>query len=193
MVGLVTGLDIYVSPTGSDTGTGSNAQPFRTLSQAQNAVRQQLQSALTADINIHVAQGVYSISSPLTLTDKDSGKNGFKVNWIGNGAVVSGGLKVTGWTQGNNGIYSASVPAGTLSRNLYVNGVASNYARPKINRKDFAYTSSGMTWTNQANDWLQSTSGIAGAEIRWISSFTDRYAMIRWVGDRQLSMVQFAW
>jgi hypothetical protein len=186
-------VDFYVSPSGSDSGTGTQSSPFRTLPQAQQAVRKQIASGLSEPITVRLASGVYNISAPLTLTAVDSGKNGIPINWVGTDATISGGIKVTGWIQGNNGIYSASVPAGTRSRNLYVNGVASNYARRKINRKDFTYTSTGLTWSNSALDWLQSTSGIAGAEIRWISSFTDRYAEIQSVSNRQIIMKQPAW
>jgi len=187
------GLDLYVSLVGNDAGSGSTTEPFKTLGQAQRAVRKQLEGSVTEDINIHVSPGVHILPTPLVLTASDSGKNGFKVNWIGDDTVLSGGLRVTGWSQGTNGIYTASVPVGTASRNLYVNGAASNYARRKINRKDFSYVNTGMTWTNAANDWLQTAEGLAGAEVRFISSFTDRYAQIKSVGNRQLVMVQTAW
>jgi len=187
------GVSFYVSLSGNDGGSGTRDQPFKTLGQAQRAVRKQLESSLLEDISVHVTPGVHSLSAPLVLTASDSGKNGFRVNWIGDNTVLSGGLKVTGWAQGPNGVYSAAVPAGTASRNLYVNGVAANYARRKINRKDFSYVGTGMTWTNAANDWLQTAEGLAGAEVRFISSFTDRYAQIKSVSNRQLVMVQTAW
>jgi hypothetical protein len=189
----VYGLDFYVSLAGDDDGPGSRDRPLKTLGQAQRVVRKQLESSMTEDINVHVATGVHALSASMVFTASDSGKNGFKVNWIGSDTVVSGGLKVTGWNQGTNGIYSASVPVGTLSRNLYVNGAAANYARRKINRKDFSYSNTGMTWSNSANDWLQTAEGIAGAEVRFISSFTDRYAQIKSVASRQLVMSQTAW
>jgi hypothetical protein len=101
---------------------------------------------------------------------------------------------VTGWTQGSNGIWSASVPAGTQSRNLYVSGKAAQYARRKVgNRKDMTYTATGMRWTNSANDWITSVAGIADAEVRFVQSFTDRYAPIKSAGNRELVMEQTAW
>jgi hypothetical protein len=193
LVGTAHGVDFYVSTTGNDDGPGSREQPFKSPSKAQQAVRKQLESPMTEGINVHIAAGIYPLSAPLVFTASDSGKNGFKVMWIGSDATLSGGLRVTGWTQGTNGIYSAAVPVGTASRNLFVNGVAANYARRKINRKDFNYVSTGMTWSNAANDWLQTAEGLAGAEVRFISSFTDRYAQIKSVGSRQLVMVQTAW
>lgn len=40
---------------------------------------------------------------------------------------------------------------------------------------------------------VQTAEGIPGAEVRFISSFTDRVAQIKSVSNRQLVMVQTAW
>jgi len=191
---LAAATDIYVSTAGSDSHDGlSEAKPFSSLTKAQQAVRAQVAS-MTANITVHIAPGTYALSAPLILTAQDSGTRGFKVNWAGSGAVISGGRKLTNWTAGANGIYSASVPQGTKSRNLYVNGQASNYARRKIaNRKDLAYTASGITWTAGGYDWITSTPGIEQAEVRFINSFTDRYAPISGKGNRELLMKQDWW
>ena len=186
--------DLYVSPDGSDNNAGTSAAPFKTLPKAQQAVRTQLAGALNENITVHVSAGTYTLSTPLKFTAEDSGKNGFTVKWVGSGATISGGLKVAGWTAGSNGVYSANVPVGTKSRNLYVNGKASNYARRKIaNRKDFTYTSTGMKWTSGNYDWITSTQGIGGAEIRFLNSFADRYAPIQSAGNRELIMKQNTW
>jgi hypothetical protein len=101
---------------------------------------------------------------------------------------------VKGWTAGSNGVYSASAPIGVKSRNLYVNGQASNYARKKIaNRKDITYTSTSMKWTSSAYDWMTSTPGIANAEVRFLNSFADRYAPIKSAGNKELVMEQNTW
>ena len=193
---LVFAADFYVSTTGSDNNNGGSSSPFQTLTKAQQAVRTFIGGSANEDVTVHIADGTYGLTAPLVFTTADSGKNGHTVYWqaVGTGATISGGIQVTGWIQGNNGVYSASVPVGTKSRNLYVGGKASNYARKKLaNRKDFTYTQTGMTWTNSQYDWLQTTTGIAGAEIRFINSFTDRYSPIQSVGNRQLVMVQEAW
>jgi len=187
-------VDFYVAPNGSDNNAGTSATtPFQTLSKAQQAVRSQIASSMTANITVNIGAGTYRLSAPLKFTAEDSGKNGFTVNWQGSGALISGGYKVTGWTAGSNGIYSASIPSGTKSRSLYVNGKASNYARRKINRKDFSFTSTSMTWTSSSYDWLTSTAGIADAEVRFINSFADRYAPIKSTGNRALIMEQNTW
>ncbi len=62
-----------------------------------------------------------------------------------------------------------------------------------ITRKDFNYTGTGMAWSSASYDWLLTTPGIENAEVRFLNSFTDRYAPIQAVGDRQLIMKQTSW
>lgn len=192
---LVSAIDLYVSPSGSDSNAGGAGAPLHTLTKAQQVVQNAIALSMTENITVHIADGTYILSKPLVFTSKDSGTNGYTINWKADGSnvLISGGLKVTNWTAGSNGIYSASVPTGTLSRNLYVGGKAANYARRKIMRNDFSYGNTGMSWNSSAYDWLMSTQGIANAEVRFINSFTDRYAPIQSVGNRQLVMKQNFW
>jgi hypothetical protein len=192
----VAAIDFYVAPNGSDSNVGTSASaPFQTLPKAQQTIRSLIASSMSENVTVHLASGIYTLSAPLKLTSDDSGKNGFIVKWIGDsGTLISGGRKITGWTAGSNGVYSASVPAGLKSRNLYVDGQAANYARRKVaNRKDFTYTTTGIKWTSTAYDWITSTAGIANAEIRFINSFSDRYAPIQSAGNRELVMKQYTW
>jgi hypothetical protein len=186
--------DVYVSTTGSDSNDGlTEAKAVASLAKAQQVVRAQITS-MNANITVRIASGTYGLTAPLAFTATDSGKNGFSVNWVGSGAVVSGGRKVTNWTAGANGIYSANVPAGIKSRSFYVNGQASNYARRKIaNRKDLSYTTTSIKWSSGAYDWITNTAGIEQAEVRFISSFTDRYAPIQGKGNKELIMKQNSW
>jgi len=192
---LVAALDFYVAPNGSDNNAGTSAATaFQTLQKAQQAVRSQIAGTMTGNITVQLGPGIYTLSEPLKFTADDSGKGGFTVNWVGSGALISGGRKVTGWVADSNGVYSARVPAGLKSRNLYVNGQASNYARKKIaNRKDFTYTTSSIKWTSSSYDWITSTPGIANAEVRFINSFADRYAPIESAGSKELVMKQNTW
>jgi hypothetical protein len=193
-VTLGAAADVYVSTNGSDSNDGlSEGKAVASLAKAQQAARTQITN-MNANVTVHIASGTYELTAPLAFTAADSGKNGYSVNWVGSGAVVSGGRKVTGWTAGTNGIWSANVPAGIKSRSFYVNGQASNYARRKIaNRKDLSYTTTSIKWTSSAYDWITSTAGIEGAEVRFISSFTDRYAPIQGKGNKELIMEQNAW
>jgi hypothetical protein len=192
----VIAADFYVSPSGVDTNNGESGSPFQSLQHAQLAVRNAVGQGLSENITVHIEDGEYVLSEPLNFTSADSGSSQFPVLWkaTGTNAVISGGTKVTGWTaNGTNGIYSASVPPGTLSRNLYVNGSAANYARRYLNRTLFDFTHTAVTWTSSDYDWLMDISDIEGAEIRALSSFTDRYAKIKAIGDHELVMVQPAW
>ncbi|CBX93394.1 hypothetical protein IAQ61_009087 [Plenodomus lingam] len=194
-IALVSAIDFYVSPSGSDSNDGSSGRPFQALPKAQQAVREAISSSLTEDVTVHLADGIYTLSEPLILTAADSGNNGHSVNWKADstGATISGGLKLTNWTAGSDGIYSAPVPPGTKSRNLYVNGQAVNYARRKITRNDFTYDNEGMSWNNTAYDYLMSIRGIGNAEVRFLNSFTDRYAPIESASNQKLMMKQNSW
>lgn len=194
----VLALDFYVVPSsgavGSDASSSKNT--FHDLASAQKAVRK-VTAAMKEDITVHIADGLYQLNNPLNFTSADSGQNGHIVKWkaTGSDAILSGGIEVTNWKLVNSStnLYSAKVPKGLKSRNLYVDGWASNYARRMVKRTDFQYTNTSMSWTSPEYDWLMTTPGIAGAEIRFISSFTDRYAPIEAVGDRELIMTQNSW
>lgn len=193
---LVSAVDFYVSHSGSDANNGTLEAPFQSLHQAQSAVRNELGQNPNDNITVYVDDGEYILSEPLNFTSADSGSSDHQVLWTASGsnAVISGGTRITGWTLNDTtGIYSATVPPGMLSRNLYVNGSAANYARRYLNRTHFQYTRSSITWELPEYDWLMATPDIAGAEIRAINSFTDRYAPIEAVGDRQLVMLQNCW
>jgi hypothetical protein len=192
----VTAADFYVSPSGVDTNNGESGTPFQSLLQAQLAVRNALGQGRNENITVHIEDGEYVLSEPLNFTSADSGSSEFPVLWTATGtdAIISGGIKITRWiANGTDGIYSASVPPGTLSRNLYVNGSAANYARRYLNRTFFDYTHTAVTWTSSEYDWLMDIPDIEGAEIRALSSFTDRYAKIEAIGDHELVMVQPGW
>ncbi|KAH8799146.1 hypothetical protein F5884DRAFT_135714 [Xylogone sp. PMI_703] len=190
-------LDFYVSsPPSAASADGLSLRTFSNLEDVQAAVRNAIPN-MKENITVHVADGLYILDVPLNFSSADSGRNGYSVNWkaTGTNAIISGGTKVTGWKLANatTNVYSANVPKGLRSRNLYVNGWAANYARRLIQRKDFQYTNTSMVWTSPQYDWLMTTPGISNAEVRAISSFTDRYAPIAAVGDRELIMKQESW
>lgn len=190
-------LDLFVSPSSNSSGDGrSPHSPFSNLADAQAAVRKVVRQ-MTENITIHIADGLYILDAPLNFTSADSGQNGHTVIWqaTGKDATVSGGVRVTDWKLviGSSNIYSAKVTKGLLSRNLFVNGWAANYARRIIQRGDFQFTNTSVDWTSPEYDWLMTTPGIENAEIRAINSFTDRYAPIQSVGNRSLIMKQNSW
>jgi len=121
---------IYASPSGSGSAC-SSASPC-SITQARLNV-EAADSNMSGDIVVQLAGGTYRLSAPLTLTSADSGSNGHRVIWQaapGSTPVITGSHTVSGWQQvGTSAIWRAQVPAGTQSRQLYVNGVRATVAR----------------------------------------------------------------
>jgi hypothetical protein len=121
-------VDFYISPLGSDSNPGSEAQPFATLERARDAVRA---VNMTGDVVVYLRAGTYRLANTVVFDQSDSGRNGFQViyrSYPGEQVVLSGGERISGWTSVGGGNYRASV--GTLRfRQLYVNGSRAQRAR----------------------------------------------------------------
>jgi hypothetical protein len=186
---------LYVSPTGS--GTACSASAPCSLTQAKSSV-EAIDGNMSGDIAVQLAGGTYRLSAPLVLGNADSGTNGHNVVWQaaqGASPVIDGGQQVTGWTlhDSANNIYAASVPAGTDSRQLYVDGAEAPRAAITINRSDVSMTSTGMTINNSALDYLASLPEQNRIELESQNSFTDRYAPVQSISGTTIAMQQPAW
>ncbi len=125
--------DYYVDVTGSDKNPGTKDAPFRTLEKARDTVRK-YNGNMANDIVIHIGSGVFELEDTFELTDKDSGSNGHRVIYEGQGkdkTVISGGTEVTGWTlyDADKNIYCAKVEDGLNFRQLYIDGTKAVRAR----------------------------------------------------------------
>jgi len=69
------GAEIYVSPEGKDSHSGTKAEPVNTLAAAREAVRKlKAQSPEGKEpISVILREGVYSLGEPFELTEADSG------------------------------------------------------------------------------------------------------------------------
>jgi len=129
-----TAATVFVSPSGNDANSGgAPAQAVRTLGRAQQLVRG-LNQNMTGDVRVELADGTYRLAAPLQLDARDSGTGGFNVVWTaasGARPMLSGGVPVSGWKQVDaaKNVWSAPVPAGLNSRQLYVNGRRATRAR----------------------------------------------------------------
>ncbi|MBS7263120.1 MAG: right-handed parallel beta-helix repeat-containing protein [Eubacteriales bacterium] len=153
-VPAATARQFYVDAVnGSDSGDGSVSSPWRTLEHARAAVRPLIPS-MKADIVVNLI-GEFVLDAPLTLSTADGGSNGFDVVYRsadGQRAIVSGGTRVTGWSlyDASKNIWSAPVPAGTNSRNFFVNGVRAD--RAATAKAKVSYDSSrGACFTDASN------------------------------------------
>jgi len=90
---------IFVAPNGSDTnGNGSIEQPFASLERARDEIRK-LKSEGETDNGIHVnlREGIYYLPETFTLTEEDSGSEGFPVVYTAYNnekVVVHGGVSI---------------------------------------------------------------------------------------------------
>ncbi|MFE7123429.1 discoidin domain-containing protein [Streptomyces sp. NPDC057617] len=145
------GLDVYVSPSGRDSGTGTAAHPFKTLEHARDYVRT-AKSKVRGDVRVRLLSGTYELSRTFTLTAQDSGSDGQRITYEaapGAHPVISGGKRITGWTpaDASGKVYKAKI--GDLdTRQLYVNGEPQTRARGEKNPPGFNKTSTGYTFTD---------------------------------------------
>ena len=111
---------------------------------------------MTSDIDVVLAGGTYRLSHTLAFSAAkgDGGTNGYTVTYEaapGADPVLSGGERVSGWTEGPDGVWQAQVPAGTVTSQLYVNGVRANIASEAA-PTGFTQTATGYTTTDTAMD-----------------------------------------
>ncbi|WP_175611132.1 CBM35 domain-containing protein [Microbacterium sp. RURRCA19A] len=152
------------------------------------------------DIVVQLAGGTYRLADTFQLTAADSGFNGHTVTWEaapGATPVISGATRVTGWSlvSGGAGIYQASVPAGSSTRSLFVDGHTASRARTQLPRPTFDAT--GVSSSNPAWDSVKSLPGaaLANVELRSIGAFTDRYSRVSGLSSdgSTIVMAQPAW
>lgn len=124
--------EIHVSLSGSDGNAGSLAAPVLTLSRALQLSRERKRGTrLPALILLH--GGIYELAETLQLTADDGGTADYplRIEAFGDGEVVlSGGSRLNlQWKPYRNGIFQASVPPGTKTDQLFVNGQRQVMAR----------------------------------------------------------------
>jgi hypothetical protein len=182
---------IHVAPNGNDSNSGATDAPVATPAKAQQLARARV--AAGDDVTVLLAGGTYRMSAPLVLTTADSG-----VTWqaeSGQTPILSGGSQVTGWTVQDSGqnIWVASVPQGADSRQLFVDGALAPRASITISRNDVQITTTGMTITNSALNYLAGLPQQNRIEVESQNSFTNRYAPVQSISGNTITMQQPAW
>ena len=144
-------ITYYVSPTGSDSNSGSDRNhPFATINHARQVVAT-INRKMTSNIVVYLLRGTYHES--LTFGPKDSGTNGHNIiykAYPGQSPVLSGGKKITGWKlhDSSKNIWQASIPAGFNTRQLYINGVRAHRARGSALPEGSTQTATGYVLPN---------------------------------------------
>jgi hypothetical protein len=125
------GLELYVSPSGSDSAAGTITAPLKTLAAAQARIRKE---SSRGGAVVNVRDGTYY--EPLVLGPSDSGERGSPVTWQsypGETATVSGGSAIScAWKKSTtlDGAWTCALPAGySAFTELYYNGKRMQRAR----------------------------------------------------------------
>lgn len=97
------------------------------LMAALQEIRQIDKTAMTGNIVVQLNAGYYQLSETLNLTEHHGGNGEYSVIFRGVGdVIIGGGLRINGDSfikDNETGIYSVSVPAGTTTRQLFVDNV----------------------------------------------------------------------
>jgi len=65
-------LSVYVSPGGNDANPGTEAQPFKTIARAQEAIRN-TKTEEKGNREVHILEGEYLLTEPLRFGPEDGG------------------------------------------------------------------------------------------------------------------------
>ncbi|HEY4988521.1 MAG TPA: hypothetical protein VII09_01885, partial [Opitutaceae bacterium] len=127
---------VWVSEGGDDANPGTEEQPLRTIERARDFVRA-LNRDMADDVTVFIA-GKHPVARPIEFGPEDSGTNGFNIVYTaapGEHPVVSGGIPVTGWTQGDRprNLWVARAPDGLKdTHELFVNGTPAFRTRGRL-------------------------------------------------------------
>jgi len=143
--GWVQALDFYVSTHGNDLWSGRFATvnndksdgPLASLGAAQQAIRRlKAKGPLTEPVKVIVSAGVYELTAPIVFTSADSGTRACPIIYEavpGAKAVYTGGRRIKGFREGENGIWQTRIPevaqGNWYFEQLFVNGRRANRAR----------------------------------------------------------------
>ncbi|MCG9792328.1 PDZ domain-containing protein [Flavobacterium algicola] len=123
-------LDIYVSPTGSDSNSGSKSQPLASVVAAQIKARTY---AGKETVIIYFADGVYYLPETIVFTPKDGGTKAHPITYRAQNegkAILSGGTKLKlNWKTYRDGIFQAQTPKGVVIDQVFIDGLNQRMAR----------------------------------------------------------------
>jgi len=185
LCGAVT--DIYVSPKGSDTNPGSRKAPFATLVRARDAARDARRTHTHDAITIHLSAGRHLLREPLVLTPLDSGVSAeAPLRWSGaDGASISGGRSLSGWTRCGKNIWMTQIPwlkPGELFYSLFADNRrlvrartpdagSYHYTRQLVYDKESGNSCTGMLfYPDTVADDIQSSGAHMVLFHKWVTS-----------------------
>ncbi|WP_145911654.1 hypothetical protein [Kitasatospora viridis] len=170
----------YTSPSADPNAACTSSAPC-SLSAAQARVKKVLSAKPGADVTVLVGDGTYRLTTGLSFGAADSGRPGHPVVWQaapGAHPVVSGGYRATAWTPvAGSGLVSTKVPAGTRTRQVYINGVDTPVAQTKP---------ADLGWTLNSSD-------STGFQVKDADTAAALLAMASGLNAAQVHDIQFEW
>jgi len=150
--------EIYVSADSKGNGNGSKLHPYKKIEEAVEAVRK-INKNMYGDIVVNILPGEYVLDEKIALTVADSGSNGYNVIYRGadkeNKPLISGGTRLSGWQEYENGVWKTKVEGVEDVRQLYINGYAAQRARSR-----YLYTFSETYDDPETQDYLLDGYGV---------------------------------
>jgi hypothetical protein len=150
----------YVSPSGSDAGVGSIAEPLRTLEGARDRASGFLAAnASEGAVVVYFREGYYEIEETVLFGPEHSGRVGSPIIFAayrGEAAIISGGKEIDGeWEQvEGKACYATTIPE-AIGENwkfntLYVNGESRTRARtPNYDEKMYRANGRVPRWSQE--------------------------------------------
>ncbi|WP_329454206.1 discoidin domain-containing protein [Streptomyces sp. NBC_01497] len=173
-------------------GHGDTCSPGRpcALTTAQSEVRAATRTQ-RSDIRVVLAGGTYRLDRTLAFdaAKGDGERDGHTVTYAaapGAHPVLSGGERVQGWKKDADGVWQATVPAGTDTRQLYVDGVRGVRARGAAPTQ-FTRTATGYTTSNTA---LDAWKNISDTQFVYDVGWTEIYCGVASVSGTAVTMDQ---
>lgn len=144
-------LDLYVAPSGSDAGAGTQASPFATPGRALAAVAAAKAAgggSCGGDATVHLSAGTWYLPAPLVLDGNTTCGGADATRVVGAGAraaggadggtILSAGVVLSGWAAVAPGVWS--VPAPTPAGARFVRALFDADAPPPAARRLLART-----------------------------------------------------
>jgi hypothetical protein len=145
LMAIETSASYYVAPSGSDSWSGTLAEPnaagtdgpLATVTRARDLIRAMKSAGgLNEPITVLVRGGRYAMAEPLVLTPQDSGTEKCPITYagyLGEKPLLSVGRAITGWQPAQQGLWKVELPEVKAGKwyftQLWVNGA--RRARPR--------------------------------------------------------------
>ncbi len=173
-------VELHVSPTGNDNGTGTKGRPLATMARARDLVRRLRRESPQEPVTVTLHGGVYRITETLALTAEDSGSEQAPVVWRGapgENVRLLGGARLTGWTPVTDpAVLNRLAPAaraGVRQVNLRAHGVEDlGVVQPGANGAQLFCAGKYMTLARYPNEgWLRIADVPQEGELKFPGDF----------------------